>query len=97
MSSEITQLGIAGAALGIILFIIRYFIEAIKDLTQKNEKQTKDFTKVIENHLKHADERQQETNRIFEQINKTLDNIPNRTLDMAKTIYPPKKKPRKEP
>jgi len=53
MTQEFSQLGISGLTLGILFFIVRYFITALKDKDCYIKQLTNDFTVVITNHIKH--------------------------------------------
>lgn len=56
MDGDYTQLGIAGFSLGIIFFIIRYFVEAQKEERQVNRGLTERVTRVVERNARTHEE-----------------------------------------
>lgn len=54
--NDYSQLGIAGLTLGILFFIVRWFVATISKKDKQILDITKDFTIVIENHIVHETE-----------------------------------------
>lgn len=72
ISEEITNLGISGLTLGILFFIVRYFITALKDKDCYIKQLTSDFTKVIENHIRHETASMDRTTKALEKLTKAI-------------------------
>ena len=56
MNGDWTQLGIAGATLIILFFVIRYFISAMTKKDDQIIKMITDFNTIVSNHMDHQTE-----------------------------------------
>ena len=81
MSPEITQFGIAGLTLGILFFIVRYFVAALtrKDdqLLKKDDQvleMTKMFNTTVNNHLDHSNQTLNKLSNAIEGLTKEIKN-----------------------
>ena len=53
LSDEVTNLGVSGLTLGILFFIVRWFIQSITRKDEYIAKIVSDFNITITNHIKH--------------------------------------------
>lgn len=96
---DYTQLGIAGITLGILYFIVRYFVSALrqKDVVileayrKINEISTK-FNTTISNHIVHEQKAKEDLSEVLQRLNVTLDEQPKKILDLFDQRYTFKKK-----
>ena len=63
MTSEYTQLGLAGLTLGILFFIVRYFVSAMNSKDNLNQNLTEKFIKIAEDNIKTRGEQTQMMNK----------------------------------
>lgn len=70
-----TQLGVAGITLAILFFIVRYFVDAMKAKDEHIYSATKEFTKVVGNHIDHSTKAMSELNKTLERNNDQQTNI----------------------
>ncbi len=54
MTETLTNLGVAGATLAILFFIVKFFVSAITKKDDYITAITKNFTRVVENHIQHS-------------------------------------------
>jgi hypothetical protein len=70
--SDITQLGLAGATLAILFFIVRYFVQALKDAREDHKELTQKFIDLtksdIETRARDTESRDKFTEAIYKII-----------------------------
>jgi hypothetical protein len=65
---QVTQLGVSGLTLGILFFIVRYFVTAIKEKDLQINTMILDFNKTINNHIVHSTEQTKLQNIAFQEL-----------------------------
>ena len=75
MSEQITQLGISGFTLFILLIIVRYFVKAMDTKDERIKEMTDQFRLVMENHIDHETKRWEETTRILCELLQAVKNL----------------------
>jgi hypothetical protein len=94
MGNDYTQLGISGLALGIIFFIVRYFVAAMKskdnliiDSMRKVYDISSQFNKTISNHIVHEQAAKESLTDTLDRLNTTMAKLPQQTVELLEDKY----------
>ena len=68
MTEQLTQFGIAGLTLGILFFIVRYFVKAMEGKDKRIGEMTDQFRLVIENHIVHETKQWEQTTKVLSEL-----------------------------
>ena len=71
--SELTNLSVAAITLGILFFITRYFVDAMKSKDSHIAKLTADFNKTINNHIDHETKQRKKETEVLERLTQAVE------------------------
>jgi len=74
-----SQLGISGLTLGILFFIVRWFITTISRKDEQISHITDEFTKVVVNHIAHGIVQSKKETAVLSKLEKTINRLYERT------------------
>lgn len=72
MYEQLTQLGISGLTLGILLFVVRFFVSNIDKKDAYIKELTSNFLIVIQNHIIHETAAQNKTSKALDGLTKAI-------------------------
>ena len=72
MYEQLTQLGISGLTLGILLFVVRFFVSNIDKKDAYIKELTSNFLIVIQNHIIHETAAQNKTSTALDGLTKAI-------------------------
>lgn len=94
--NEWTQIGVSGATLFILFFIVKYFVAAmnkkddtIQTFTNKFYELAEKFNVTITNHIEHERSAMENLTKSISGLNTTIKSLPQATVSMINKQYPP--------
>lgn len=93
---DYTQLGLAGVTLGILFFIVKFFVEELRE--GRRERTAKDqqvammvqgFNETINAHIAMRNESAKRETQVLHSLSSSIEKLPNLIVEGITRVYPP--------